>query len=219
MRKKIPTLMRRVAPSTLAFFNGLRLLWAKDSYLQQTGFMRSWKAGYPCRPDGRPLPWMNYPVIAFLEERLNKSHRVFEYGSGYSTLFFASLAKEVVAVEHDRQWYTEIEKKLADNASLLHCELDYDGKYCRAITEAKGPFDLVVVDGRDRVNCMLQARLCLTENGVVILDDAQREQYLPGIHHLTASGFKRLNFEGLKPTGIAPERTTLFYRTQNCLDL
>jgi hypothetical protein len=59
----------------------------------------------------------------------------------------------------------------------------------------------------------------LTEHGVVILDDAQREQYLPGVQHLTARGFKRLNFEGLKPTGIAPEKTTLFYRAQNCLDL
>ena len=52
-----------------------------DSYLHSTGWIESKRRGYPCRPDGSELPWMNYAVVAFLERRLNKNLSVFEYGA------------------------------------------------------------------------------------------------------------------------------------------
>ena len=65
-------------------------------------FITSYKINIPCRPDGTPLPWMNYNAISFLEERLTKDLCLLEYGSGYSTPFFASFVKTVVSVECDR---------------------------------------------------------------------------------------------------------------------
>jgi predicted O-methyltransferase YrrM len=38
--------------------------------------------------------------------------RVFEYGSGGSTLFFGERAKVLVSVEHDREWYKVLKQHL-----------------------------------------------------------------------------------------------------------
>jgi len=55
-------------------------------------------------------PWMSFPVIKMLESIINKDSRVFEYGSGGSTLFFSKRVKELVSVEHDRYWYQTVKE-------------------------------------------------------------------------------------------------------------
>jgi hypothetical protein len=53
------------------------LIIDKNSYLILTGWYESLKRGYPCNIDGAELPWMNYSIISFLEQRLNKNLSVF----------------------------------------------------------------------------------------------------------------------------------------------
>src|SRR4030095_1446538 len=50
------------------------------------------------------LPWFSYGAIEFLENYLQNETRVFEFGSGGSTLFFAQRAQSVVAVEDNAHW-------------------------------------------------------------------------------------------------------------------
>jgi len=71
-----------------------RLVWRPTSYLHLTGWVESHKRGYPCDRTGMEVPWMNYSVVAFLKERLNQKMSVFEYGCGYSTLFYSRLVKK-----------------------------------------------------------------------------------------------------------------------------
>jgi hypothetical protein len=168
----------------------------KDSYLNVTGWSRSIVEKRPCRSDGCAVPWMNYQVTTLFQNRLNKDMRLFEYGSGYSTLFFAKLVVDVVSLEDDLTWYEKISKELPKNARVMFVKSDINGTYCRAIHQVDGLFDLVVVDGRDRVNCIKQALGKLNEGGVIGLDDSHRERYQEGIDQLCREGFKRLDIEG-----------------------
>ena len=59
----------------------------------------------------------------------------------------------------------------------------------------------------------------MTQRGVIILDDADRPAYAAEAERLVASGFKRLDFEGLKPAGIRSYSTAIFYRPGNVLGL
>jgi len=43
--------------------------------------------------------------------------------------------------------------------------------------------------------------------------------HAPGIEHLAKQGFRRLDSEGLKPSSIRAYRTSIFYKTDNCLGL
>ena len=96
----IPDFMAIVKQET-----GYRML-RRLNYLR---YYRRWKA---CLRNPDPLyheiPWINFPAIDYLRNFANKSMRVFEYGSGGSTLFWAKRVKQVISVEHDAQWAKKI---------------------------------------------------------------------------------------------------------------
>ena len=160
---------------------------------------------------------MNYAVIAFLERRLNKTLSVFEYGSGYSTLFYARRVRNVISVEYDQAWIASIGPRLPPNASVLFVPDDVDGDYCRAIARSGDSFDVVVVDGKDRENCVKQSMQALSSRGVIVLDDSQRAKYAPAIAYAQENGYLTVDFEGLKPTESSWFRSTILYRRENCL--
>jgi len=56
------------------------------------------------------VPWLVFSAIAFLEKWVQKNMQVFEYGSGGSTLYFASKAAQVASIEHDANWFGHAQK-------------------------------------------------------------------------------------------------------------
>lgn len=72
------------------------------------------------------LPWMTYDAIDFLEEITSEDKNVFEWGSGGSSIFFASRCKQVFSVEHDKKWSEILKEKLhnleIDNVILQEIE-------------------------------------------------------------------------------------------------
>ena len=212
-------LLRRMSPTLVGFLKAQRLFLRKDSFLVSTGFLRSCAAGRPCRQDGSPVPWMNYAVIHFLEERLQPSFSLFEYGSGTSTLFFASRVGRVVSVETDREWFEEVQRGSPDNVTLIHQACEPDADYCRIVNLGDDKCDVVVIDGQDRQRCAVNACASLTKSGVIVLDDTSRESNLAVARHLQQSGFRRIDFEGPKPGGIVWDRTSVLYKQDNCLGI
>lgn len=213
-------LLKKMFPRFWLYVRVIKLLVKNEnSYLHASGWIKSVKEQRPLSPDGNELPWMNYPIIAFLQERLSKELTIFEFGSGYSTLFFAKRAKSVMSVEYDDTWFQLINKNLPENAQIIFKQKDIDGEYCRVIQSTGKQFDVVVVDGRDRVNCIKQSIDALSDRGVILLDDSQREYYSDGINHAIEKGFSPLSFEGLKPTDTGVDKATILYRRNNCLNL
>jgi len=70
------------------------------------------------------IPWLTFPSIRQLSSLLTSEMRVFEYGSGGSTLFFANRVAEVISVEHDEAWYARLmphlEKQNTVNFTVYH---------------------------------------------------------------------------------------------------
>ncbi|MBN7798314.1 class I SAM-dependent methyltransferase [Parahaliea mediterranea] len=198
---------------------GLRLIYSERSFLAQQGYTESIKQKRPCKPDGTPLPWMNYQVVHFLEQRLRKDHNLFEYGSGYSTQFYARHAGTVTSVEHNRDWYNILNKNKPENVELLFRDIGDINGYCQAIAGGDRRFDIIVVDGRERLQCMEVAVDFLSEQGVVLLDDSSRKRYQDGRSAMKRRGFRELDFIGIKPGGLSTHQTTLFYKENNCLGL
>jgi len=189
------------------------------SYLQEKGWIQSVLKQEIIEEDGAPIPWMTYPFISFLKPRIKNTFEIFEYGSGNSTIFFAQRAKNVYAIEHDIDWYNRMKSIVAKNVTLIFEELHYGGKYCNKVMEFDGLYDLIVVDGRDRVNCCLRAPKALKNDGVIILDNSNRKYYNKGIEFLLESGFKKLDFEGMSPKSPQLSCTSVFYKTDNCLGI
>ena len=56
------------------------------------------------------LPWYTYPCISFLRDIIDPEWRVFEYGGGYSTLYYRDRVREVVSIDHDLEWSQRVRK-------------------------------------------------------------------------------------------------------------
>lgn len=89
-------------------------------FLQPSGWTRSYLEKRPLRADGKALPWFTYGAIEFLTRIVKPTDRVFEYGAGYSTLWWQSRVTSVTSVEHDKAWCDEIRQHIAKNVSLSH---------------------------------------------------------------------------------------------------
>ena len=133
------------------------------------------------------IPWWNVAateeVEAFLEARPDA--RVFEYGSGASTAWLARRCSELISVEHDAGWRDGLIEQLGD---FPHCRIDYrplDSEagptYSQAIADAGGTFDLIIVDGRLRTQCLEAAIGYLAPDGIILFDDSGRQRYRGGI--------------------------------------
>lgn len=188
-------------------------------YLDEVGWFNAFDTQSPIDQDNNPIPWVTYSFIDFIKGRLKKEHTVFEFGSGNSTYFYSKYAGIVVSVEHDKAWYDKILNTKPDNAELIFCELVRDGDYCRVPQKLEETFDIIIVDGRDRVNCCRQGVKALSERGVIVLDDSEREAYRDGISFLKQNGFKELSFSGISPGLFYRKSTSVFYRPENCLNI
>jgi precorrin-6B methylase 2 len=188
-----------------------------QNYATVTGWATSAEMRQAIGPSGEPVPWYTYSAIYFLTGRVRPEMRVFEYGSGNSTLWWAARVATVVACEHDAKWFSIMSSKMPANVTYLRRDLA-DG-YAAAILESDTMFDVVVVDGRDRVASCSAGLQRLKPNGVVIWDNAERRRYTAGYKALADAGFRRLPFRGHGPINGKEWETAVFYRNDNCFGI
>jgi hypothetical protein len=195
-----------------------KVLFSKNSFLKNSGWYASLINGYPCDKLANPIPWMNYSVINLLRERLPKDSVVFEFGSGYSTLFYSELALRVISVEHNQKWHEQLLSKIPANVSLIYQKLTTDDNYSKIVLKHKN-IDLLVIDGRRRVDCAKNGVSMLSDQGILLLDDSDRERYKDIFDLMKKNGFRALDLYGLKPMSHRSTKTTIFYRDKNCINL
>jgi hypothetical protein len=188
-------------------------------YLADKGWFDAHKTKSAIDENGNAIPWVTYSFIDFIKDRITKEHNIFEFGSGNSTIFYAKLAGSVYSVEHDKDWFERSSKINLPNVKMIQCDLVPGGAYCKSAAPTGKKFHVIIVDGRDRVNCCKQAVESLAENGVIVLDDSERAEYAEAHVFLKAKGFKYLPFSGMAPGVIISKYTSIFYKPDNCLDI
>ena len=168
-------------------------------------------------------PWWPYDAVAWMAAAIPCRTRVFEYGGGGSTLWLADRGAVVTVAEHDGPWHRQLADSLPCSVSLLFLPPETTGTvtsvaapgffdaYTAAIdSEPDGSLDLVIVDGRARVECARRAMPKVRPGGLLLLDDTDRARYRPAVDRL--SGWERHVFTGLKPGQRWPAQTSVWRR-------
>jgi hypothetical protein len=177
------------------------------------------------------VPWWTYGAIDAVEGWIAAQPdpiRVFEWGSGASTIWLSKRTGEVHSVEHHAGFGTMIQEQLADtpNATLDivepedsdapaigsakegHGRLDFS-RYVGHIDEIGGQFQLVVVDGRAREACLTRALDHLADGGIIVFDNTMRRRYRAAI---AAAPVVEQIHRGLTPTLPYPDQTSILTR-------
>lgn len=191
----------------------------RSGFLNDVGWFKSFEAGMSIDSKSAPIPWITYSALNFLEKRTHNNMVIFEYSCGNSTLWWASRTKKLVSCEHNRLWYEKMKQQIPQNVVLSHIDLVYGGLYSKEISKYNMMFDIIVIDGRDRINCVKNSLKAIKEDGVFIWDNSERACYKEGYDLLLSNGYKRLDFEGMGPINVAPWCTSIFYKQNNCLNI
>lgn len=153
-------------------------------------------------------PWLPFKMIDALTAVVGEQTRVFEYGGGGSTLWFLDRGAEVVTVEHHSAWAASLRSAASHPRwTLIEPVADENfDDYVRAIDDyADDWFDVVLVDGRERIRCMIEAQAKVRPGGLLIVDDTDRARY--------SSGLARMPWPRQDFTGFAPAKPSLAYTT------
>lgn len=189
------------------------------SGLKDDGWFESFNTKKSIDKNGNPIPWCTYSFIKFIEPRLKKDFTVFEYGSGNSTIWYANRVKQIISVENDEDWFKVVSKLLPANAKLIYIKSDIDGEYCRSIINQNNKFNIIIIDGRDRINSIKFSVNQLTDDGIIVFDNSQIEKYKEGLDLLYSMNFKKIDFIGSLPIVSHDNQTSIFYRDNNCLNI
>ncbi|MEM9901776.1 MAG: class I SAM-dependent methyltransferase [Pseudomonadota bacterium] len=182
------------------------------------------------------VPWWTYTAIARVEQHLAETPgaRIFEYGSGASTIWLARRARAVTSVEHHKGWYDKMADVLAHQKGLAPIDLrlvapdapahpdplyrsakagtdmaSFAG-YAQSIEHTpECGYDLIVIDGRARAACLAHAAARLAPSGMIVFDNSGRARYRAAIRE---SGLAATPYRGLTPSLPYPDETTLLTR-------
>lgn len=159
---------------------------------------------------GQPIPWYSYPMVEYLKQLDFSQKTVFEYGSGNSTLFWANRSKRVVAIEDDLAWYNQIKDKLPTNVEYIL--VDNKADYIQAIHRFPELFDVIIVDGSHRFDCVKSARERLSEKGMLILDNS--DWFTNTTAYLRNTDLLEIDMAGFNPINGYVSTTSVFMSRQ-----
>ncbi len=180
------------------------------------------------------LPWLTHYAYERLKTLVQPGMKVLEFGIGGSTLFFRGLGAEVFSIEHDKKWFqivdsrlnsdekvklnliepenlnSEIELKYSSNHGLFSEGLTWKAYSFGAEKFEDNFFDIILIDGRARPECLRNSISKLKKGGILIFDNSDRESYHESMNEILG-GWKKEVFSGVTVYDWAFNETTIFY--------
>lgn len=209
MKKILTKFVARLLPCTVRIGKNFCIL------AFHFGQWRSLKERMAVDAGGFAIPWYTYPAIEYLSSFDFKDCDVFEFGSGNSSLFWASRAHSVTSVENNKEWFQIVNKRKHENQLLLHRSDEAD--YVKSLAEQNRLFELVVIDGEWRERCVVEAVNCLKDGGMVVLDNSDRIIEKKCSKFLREQGFIQMDFSGFGPINGYCWTTSCFMKTPTLL--
>lgn len=118
--------------------------------------------------DGLVMPWYTRPALECIFSVDNSGKTVFEWGLGSSSVYWTRKCKALYGVD-DNPDYVQAVKNATDHAANVWYE---EGeKYINKPFDLGIDFDVIVIDGIHREECMPVALTCLKPNSLIIYDN------------------------------------------------
>lgn len=191
------------------------LLPEGSNMFMSSGWLQSILKSRPINDQGDPVPWFTYPAIDFLDTVIDENWKVFEWGGGYSTIWWANKVRLVTAIENDGKWHEELRNQLPDNARLQLIEQEKE--YVSAVSLSNEQYDVIVVDGSHRNDCTKIATRHIKDSGILIFDNSDVSRHQAAQRQLKEEGFYRIDFWGLIPSYHYKNCTSIYFKDPDLL--
>lgn len=167
------------------------------------------------------IPWWSFKSIWKTEKILHKNIKVFEFGTGGSSIYFARRARRIECVEDEDSWATDVRQKaqsmMLTNLIIYHKKFNFfkpskfkSSDYLQTLNDTD--YDVIIVDGKEEAEtvrdiCFWKAENHLKKGGIIILDDSWR---YPQIFKKNRA-LRIEKMKGLGPCRLGVTETSFFY--------
>ena len=163
------------------------------------------------------MPWIVPETVSWLEKNMREEWQVFEFGSGWSTIWYAKHCRHIVSVEDNAGWNQVVEGRVKDQG-VKNCELRLASlnDFISIISSFPNDyFDLIIIDSSEeqknlRIEALEASMSKVRPGGYILLDDSDRPQNTVLPHSLDDWGV--LRFVGIKPFPLMAIETSIFQR-------
>ena len=180
----------------------LHLSFLTNKLRAEYGFLESSRKNIPVNDKNEIMPMYTYPCYEWLNSIDWTDSKVFEYGTGYSTIWWQNKNVNYHAVEDNKQWYDMIK----DKTNIKH-EPEYN-KYSQSIYNYDFKFDVIVIDGIVRFDCVKPALERIKDDGIIIFDNT--DWHKNSKEELDKSDLIPIHFHGFKPLHVDSETTSCY---------
>ena len=182
----------------------LHLSYLFDKLRNNFGFLESAKNEMPVNGDGETMPMYTYPCYEYLNSMDWEGADVFEYGTGFSTIWWKNHGANIYGVEHNKNWYEKINGKELGYITLENSIHNYP----HSINIFDKQFDVIVIDGLVRYQCVPPALKNLKSGGIIIFDNSDWHSNTKEL--LDTKDLIPIHFHGFKPTHVDSQTTSIY---------
>jgi predicted O-methyltransferase YrrM len=175
------------------------------------GFAAAAEDGIPIDKNNNPLPLYTYPAIEYLASFDCVNKKIFEFGSGQSTLYWLEQGADIVSVENNQKWIDKLSANLIGK-NHQYIFANTQDSYANSILEfPDSHFDLIIIDGIfSRYLCAKNVIAKIKKDGLVILDNSD---WYPNTAKFLRENldFIQVDFYGFRPSRPETAVTSLFF--------
>jgi hypothetical protein len=162
-------------------------------------------------PLSMALPWLTFDAIRAIDKHLVPDSRLFEFGSGHSTLYWAQRGVRVYSMEDDATWFELARNKLAAYPNAAVSFAADERGYAHGIDHVDGQFDVVLVDGAFRMSCIDTAVPRVRPGGLLVVDNTDWH-WFADVDCRVPQTWTKTVFAGCAPFIGYPSQTTVWVR-------
>lgn len=175
-------------------------------------YFPKWMGGKKNGLESEDMPWFNFEAIEWLNSFLKPHMKAFEWGSGSSTLYLSKRVSSLCSIEHNESWFKKV-SNLIKEKKIDNCDyrLSSGNNYANIINEfPECHFDIVIIDGENRVSAAINAIKKVRSGGCIILDNSERPEYQEIFSLL--SDWQNINYMGPGPLNSYNWGTSIFLK-------
>lgn len=174
------------------------------------GFNKSIEKSLPIDADEQPIPLYTYPAIEYLKSLDFSNKKIFEFGSGHSTLFWLNKGACITSVENSKKWFEQLSQKTQDqqNFQIIFAKKD---DYINSILNSDTRYDVIIIDANEnRFQCTQNAIKKIKDDGIIIIDNSDWFENSTKLIR-DQLDFIQSDFYGFRPSKQNTSVTSIFF--------
>lgn len=111
------------------------------------------------------LPWYTLTCLEWLTKQDVSKWNVFEFGAGYSTIWWRANCRKILSVESNPRWAKAV------------CACEFSENLPSAISTIEENWDCIIIDGISRFECLVNSINKVKQAGYIIIDNWGQEDF------------------------------------------